>query len=130
LHMLSRISVSRLSKPIQITALVVLAIAQITLSKDTISSPYGIFALCILAFLGYMALKVSIENPIDRQIDYLKQYMKWTNDTQQDFDEKKKSGSENEKNVYSLLIHELDIRIKTLQNALTNANEQKNKSKV
>jgi hypothetical protein len=56
--------------------------------------------------------------------------MKWTNDTQQDFDEKKKSGSENEKNVYSLLIHELDIRIKTLQNALTNANEQKNKSKV
>jgi hypothetical protein len=128
--MLSRISVSRLSKPIQITALVVLAIAQITLSKDTISSPYGIFALCILAFLGYMALKVSIENPIDRQIDYLKQYMKWTNDTQQDFDEKKKSGSENEKNVYSLLIHELDIRIKTLQNALTNANEQKNKSKV
>jgi hypothetical protein len=128
--MLSRISVSRLSKPIQITALVVLAIAQITLSKDTISSPYVIFALCILAFLGYMALKVSIENPIDRQIDYLKQYMKWTNDTQQDFDEKKKSGSENEKNVYSLLIHELDIRIKTLQNALTNANEQKNKSKV
>jgi hypothetical protein len=90
LQMLSRISVSRLSKPIQITALVVLAIAQITLSKDTISSPYGIFALCILTFLGYMALKVSIENPIDRQIDYLKQYIKWTNDTQQDFDEKRR----------------------------------------
>lgn len=107
-----------------------LFIGELTFSKTQIYSPYGVFFIIVLAFLGYMALKVSVENPIDRQIDYIKQNIQCTNEIQQDLNDKKSVGGDNEKPVYELLIKELGIRVKTLESTLNNALEQKKRMKV
>jgi hypothetical protein len=48
--MLPRVDIGKISKPIQIAAIVVLFIGELTFSKTQIYSPYGVFFIIVLAF--------------------------------------------------------------------------------